>query len=221
MYESIVQNLRTYLLKVCQDLKVYQSVWREQELWPHNPSYMLFKVVNNCSYLLATRSTFNKLFKSFDISELFSVLFRFVAEELSAWYHYYSAQLTAMIAHTKQGEKDELDSLHQLVHEANRLHSKASVYCRMSDIYNIPLDRDSLKPVRVPVEFRLSVEKLSRSTSSLVTGKRERMRKVMKMESQERTFAEDELQERHREGRSSRKHSLNKSMMVYRPFRCD
>lgn len=73
-------NLKSYGLKICSDKDTYRSLWHGRSSWEDTQTCLLFKIFNNCNYLLATKSVFSKLFKEFDPSEIFSELFRLVLE---------------------------------------------------------------------------------------------------------------------------------------------
>jgi|JI6StandDraft_1071083.scaffolds.fasta_scaffold49115_2 hypothetical protein len=101
VYNQILLNLKSYAMKICYDMDTYQSLWGSRECWKEPPACLLFKAVNTCNYLLATKSMFSKLFKEFDPSELFHELFRFVLEELAMWLEFIASRLHHLLDNSR------------------------------------------------------------------------------------------------------------------------
>lgn len=115
------------------------------------PACSLYKIINITNFLLSTKATFTKLLKDYDITSLFTELFRVVVEDLEAWFQYYSRSLTNKIEGIKDFEYEELLQLENLYEEGQKLYSRTNLMLKMVQIYRVAIPMLYVTPIKVTV----------------------------------------------------------------------
>lgn len=124
---------------------------KKEESWLKRPACSLYKIINITNFLLSTKATFTKLLKDYDITSLFTELFRVVVEDLEAWFQYYSRSLTNKIEGIKDFEYEELLQLENLYEEGQKLYSRTNLMLKMVQIYRVAIPMLYVTPIKVTV----------------------------------------------------------------------
>lgn len=119
-------------------------------------------------------------------------------------------------------DSDELHSLDQLSDEIKRIYNRTNLMIRMVEIHAVPIQPPHLRSIRVPFEFKLSLEKNRNSSDSTKAGSF--VKRVLEIDSMDRSFKEDELNNNSCLFSRSRKRHQSRSlahtsMIMTRPFK--
>jgi len=102
------------------------------------------------------------------------------------WLEFMASRLHSLLENARELEPEELHSLEQLTQGSKRIYSRTSLMTRMVDIHALPVRVPHLRQIRIPFEFKLSVEKNRASSDSTKTGSF--IKRVLEMDSLDRSF---------------------------------